>query len=128
MLKSEKNKVTEVISNSVNDIENLVQKLTIVGNPVFVNNSVTVIPVSKTMLGFLNGGSEFGEAKIFQKDNNNLVGGSGVFANVTPYGFLIVNNNECTFIKTNNDNFEKLTDFTKDIVNKILKESQDEKN
>ncbi len=128
MPKLDKNKVTEVISKSVNDIENLVQKLTIVGNPVYINDNVTVIPVSKTVLGFLNGGSEFGETKIFQKDNNNLVGGNGVFANVTPYGFLIVNNNECTFIKTNNDNFEKLTDFTKDVINKILKESQNEKN
>ena len=128
MPKLDKNKVTEVISKSVNDIENLVQKLTIIGNPVYINDNVTVIPVSKTVLGFLNGGSEFGETKIFQKDNNNLVGGNGVFANVTPYGFLIVNNNECTFIKTNNDNFEKLTDFTKDVINKILKESQNEKN
>lgn len=120
MQKNEKNKVVEVISDSINDITDAIKEVTTIENAITINDNLSIIPVTKTTFGFVNGGGEYGEIKLFNPQNNNVIGGSGAVINVTPYGFLVVKNNDCTFIKTLEDNLDKIAGFTKDMIDNIV--------
>ena len=120
MQKNEKNKVVEVISDSICDITEAIKEVTTIENLITINDNISIIPVTKTTFGFVNGGGEYGEVKLFNPLNNNVIGGSGAVINVMPYGFLIVKNNDCKFIKTIEDNLDKIADFTKEMVDNLI--------
>ena len=121
------NNINNIIKQATSDLKETLKDLTIIGNPIILDG-VSVIPVSKTLLGYVNGGSEFGEIKLFQPNNNGLIGGSGGVVNITPFGFLLIKNNGYEFVKIKEDMVDKVTDFTNDLVNKILRTNQDEQN
>ncbi len=121
------NKINNIINEALIDLKETLKDLTVIGNPIILND-VSVIPVSKTLFGYVNGGSEFGEIKLFQPNNNGLIGGSGGVVNVTPFGFLVIKNNGYEFVKIKEDMVDKVTDFTNDMVNKILRKDNNEKN
>jgi uncharacterized spore protein YtfJ len=121
------NKVNNIINEALIDLKDTIKDLTIIGEPIILSDDVSVIPVSKTLFGYVNGGSEFGDIKLFQPSSNGLIGGSGGVVNVTPYGFLIVKNQGYEFIKIKEDMVDKVTDFTNDMVSKILGKNQNEK-
>ncbi len=126
-MSNQTNKINNIINESLIDLKETLKDLTVIGNPITLND-VSVIPVSKTLFGYVNGGSEFGEIKLFQPNNNGLIGGSGGVVNVTPFGFLVIKNNGYEFVKIKEDMVDKVTDFTNDMVNKILRKNEDEKN
>ena len=61
---------------------------TVVGNPICLDNGITIIPLSKVAMGFASGGLDFpanrGDAR------KNFGGGGGTGVTVTPIGFLTV--------------------------------------
>ncbi|MCL1830157.1 MAG: sporulation protein YtfJ [Oscillospiraceae bacterium] len=57
---------------------------TIVGDPIALDETTTVIPVSKVTFGFAGAGGEFGKSS---KDNFGVGTGGGV--SVTPIAFLV---------------------------------------
>ncbi len=113
-------KINNIINESILDLKETIKDLTVIGNPIVISDELSVIPVSKTLFGYVNGGSEFGEIKVFQPNNKGLIGGSGGVVNVTPFGFLMVKNDVYEFVKIKEDMVDKITDFTNDIVNKII--------
>ncbi len=121
------NKINNIINESLIDLKETLKDLTVIGNPIILNQNLSVIPVSKTLFGYVNGGSEFGDIKLFQPTNNGLIGGSGGVVNVTPFGFLVINDSNYEFVKIKEDMVDKVTDFTSDVVNKILGKKEDEK-
>ncbi len=120
------NNINNIINQATIDLKETLKDLTVIGSPITLDG-VSVIPVSKTLVGYVNGGSEFGEIKLFQPNNNGLIGGSGGVVNITPFGFLLIKNNGYEFVKIKEDIVDKVTDFTNDMVNKILRKNEDEK-
>ena len=120
------NNINNIINQATIDLKETLKDLTVIGSPITLDG-VSVIPVSKTLVGYVNGGSEFGEIKLFQPNNNGLIGGSGGVVNITPFGFLLIKNNGYEFVKIKEDVVDKVTDFTNDMVNKILRKNEDEK-
>ena len=77
---------------SMENIKQMVDVDTIVGNPVKTENGETIIPVSKVSFGFAAGGSEFeAERKTSSNDQPPFGGGSGGGVSITPIAFLVVN-------------------------------------
>ena len=123
MQKSKENNLKEVLFNSCVDLINSTNNDSIIGEPIYVKDGLTIIPVSKMTVGFINGGGEYGEVKILSKNKNmpNVLGGGGVI-NVVPEGFLIIKKGDVNFIKIPENQidkvFDKTADFIKNIVNK----------
>jgi sporulation protein YtfJ len=90
-------------------IENLMRKLkemaeteVMVGEPINVNENVTIIPISKVSLGFAFGGSESTREKKERAMVNLGSGGGGI--SFTPLGFLVINNGEVKLIELGTKN------------------------
>lgn len=61
---------------------------TIIGSPIAVDSSTTIIPVSKVTMGFASGGSDVGA----KATKDMFGGGSGAGLSITPIAFLVVTN------------------------------------
>jgi sporulation protein YtfJ len=88
-----------LMKTAMENIKEMVDVNTIIGDPVETANGTTIIPISRVSFGFAAGGSEFDsdeeEDKKEKKEGNGGLpfgGGSGGGVSVQPVAFLIINN------------------------------------
>lgn len=122
--------IESLMEIAMNNIQDMVDVNTIIGEPICVDNNITIIPVSKVSFGFVAGGSEFkGEAieEYNKKDRNNeeityknpFGGGSGAGVNITPVSFLVINNGNIKLMHLDYcSSVDKIIDFIPDVLNK----------
>ena len=93
------NKISGIIETSLEQIRNVVDANTIIGNPINTPSGTTVIPVSKVMVGFASGGVDYigknakKAAEATERSGSlttNFGGGGGTGVTVQPVGFLVV--------------------------------------
>ena len=81
-----------ILGTTIEKIRDLVDVSTIIGDPMYLEGGMTIIPVSKVTYGFASGGSDFPS-----KTNAQLFGGGGgAGVTITPVAFLVVSDGEVT--------------------------------
>lgn len=80
-------KISDIIRNSLEEIRNLIDANTIIGNPIDAGNGTTIIPISKVSMGFASGGLDYNGKE--NKESPNFGGAGGTGLTVVPIGFLI---------------------------------------
>ncbi len=81
-----------ILESTIEKVKNLVNVSTIIGEPMKVDESLTIIPVSKVTYGFASGGSDFPS-----KNNKEIFGGGGgAGVTITPVAFLVISDGEVT--------------------------------
>lgn len=82
----EKSSAAGILESTIEKVKDLVNVSTIIGDPIKVDNGVTIIPVSKVTYGFASGGSDFPS-----KSNQDIFGGGGgAGVTITPVAFLVI--------------------------------------
>ena len=87
--------INSVIQTALENIREMIDVNTVIGEAVVAGNGNTVIPVSKVSFGFVAGGGEYGESQLRQKHMDTtdadipFAGGSGAGVTVQPLGFLV---------------------------------------
>lgn len=110
---------------SMENIKQMVDVDTIVGNPVKTDSGDTIIPISKVAFGFAAGGSEFeGTGKSDCDQNPPFGGGSGGGVSITPIAFLVVNQEgvEIKHLEERTHLYERLLEQVPKTVNSIMNE------
>ena len=113
----DENKVGSVLDGTLNGLKKLVDVDTIIGKPIAVNESVTLIPISRITCGFVSGGSGFGA----QNTKEHFGGGAGGGIKVIPLCFLVVRGESVRMLPiTESENaVDKITEAIPDVLNKI---------
>lgn len=78
--------VQGLMGATVEKIREMADANTIIGSPITLDGSTTIIPVSKVTLGFASGGSDVGA----KSTKEMFGGGSGAGVSITPIAFLVV--------------------------------------
>ena len=110
---------------SMENIKQMVDVDTIVGNPVKTENGETIIPVSKVSFGFAAGGSEFeAERKTSSNDQPPFGGGSGGVSFHYTNCFLSRKSIRCQLkhIEERTSLYERLLDQAPKVINSIMNE------
>ena len=119
------NKIRELMSAAMKDLNSLIDVNTVVGKPVKVDSATTVIPVSKVTMGFMTGGGEYGEIKPIKKDKElPFAGGSGAIVSLKPSGFLVDQGSGVQLVSVADDALSKLIESVNNFV-KSLKNEED---
>lgn len=125
---TEENKISSLITSSLEGIRDLVDANTIIGRPIEAGNGTVIIPVSKVSVGYAGGGTDFAGKHTQPNGKNNFGGGGGTGVSVTPVGFLVVSENgRVEMININNptgandigSSIENIVDKAPEIVEKI---------
>ena len=122
MEKEKRNKIEELIFETMENLKGMADTDTIIGNPVKTPLGI-VIPVSKVTVGFLSGGGEYGEIKYYKKDEEfPFSGGSGGIVSVKPLGFLIDNGLGCKVVPMGGDLYDKIFSACETFINSLKKD------
>ena len=79
--------ISAVMQTALENIKDMIDVNTVVGEAVIAGNSTTVIPVSKVSFGFVAGGGEYGK---LPDPRQPFAGGSGAGVSLQPVGFLVI--------------------------------------
>ena len=121
MLKEKQKNSKEFLVKSINDFSDLLSANSIIGTPIITKDK-TIIPVLKVTVGYLGGGGEYGDIKLFTKEKSHpFAGGSGAIVNMSPCGFLVCFDDKVSFVKVEDDLYEKMLERTADLVSKSIK-------
>lgn len=122
-----------LMQTAMENIKEMVDVNTIVGDPVETPDGSVILPISKVGFGFAAGGSEFdpeqdGSFKAGGKGDGDKAqvelpfgGGAGGGVSITPIGFLVVGNGQVKMLSTEGPNqlYEKLIDLAPQAFDKI---------
>ena len=108
------NQLTELIGTIMGELKEISKTETIVGEPVSLGEKM-VVPVTKLSLGFAVGGGE-GKAP---ETGSSFGGAGGGGAKVEPVGFIVIQENNVSFLPTKPGKFEGLIDAIPAVINKV---------
>jgi sporulation protein YtfJ len=131
-----------LMTTAMENIKEMVDVNTIIGDPVETPDGSIIVPVSKVGFGFAAGGSEFQASKGEEKadgvgnkkggDNGPPLpfgGGSGGGVSITPIGFLVVNNHGVRMLNMEGANhlFDRLLDLAPGLVDRLQRMAKGKK-
>ena len=131
----EEHPIQGLMKTAMENIKEMVDVNTIVGDPVETPDGSVIMPISKVGFGFAAGGSEFTmengqESKVSQNGANGMNsmssslpfgGGSGGGVSITPIAFLVVGRNGVKVVPLDNQThiYERLIESAPAMVDKI---------
>ena len=93
-------KVKDLVSSAIGKIHELSDADTIIGDPIKVDENITIIPVSKVSYGFAAGGSDLPS----KNDKELFGGGSGAGVSIQPLAFIVVANGDVKLLELGSGN------------------------
>lgn len=131
--------INDLMVTVMQNIKEMVDVNTIVGEAVTTADGMVVIPISKVTFGFAAGGGEydmsyFDCAKSKKDDVQNqeqypFAGGSGAGISITPEAFMVVGQGEIKLMGLNsNTSVDKIIDLAPDLISKISNLAQKKMN
>ena len=85
--------ISELLSISMNNLKDMIDVDTIIGDAVNVNADTTLIPISKVKTAFLTGGTDQGMKKTME-NIYPFGGATGGTVSITPIGFIVIHKEE----------------------------------
>ncbi|WP_284139840.1 MULTISPECIES: GerW family sporulation protein [unclassified Virgibacillus] len=125
----EEHPIQGLMTTAMENLKDMVEVNTIIGDPVESPDGSMIIPVSKLGFGFAAGGSEFNNK--FDSSNGEAIlpfgGGSGGGVSISPVAFLIVNEKGVKMVHLNENVhiYEKMIDFAPKAAEKIQQMMKD---
>lgn len=106
-----------MLGTTIEKVKEMIDVSTIIGDPVYTESGLTIIPVSKVTYGFASGGTDFptkGTKEVF-----GGAGGAGV--TITPVAFLLVQNGQVTLkhITAYDNAAERMVNLVPEMFDKV---------
>jgi len=125
--------IKSLMETAMENIQEMVDVNTIVGEPVETPDGHVIIPVSKVGFGFAAGGSEFAFHGLERRSEDEheldststasfpFGGGSGGGVSITPVAFIVVGEKEIKLMSMESPShlYERLIDFAPQLVEKL---------
>jgi len=110
-----------MLEGTIAKLKDIMQANTVVGTPIDGGDGLTIIPVSKIMVGMAGGGSDF-VSKNPNSGENPFGGGVGTGVNMTPVAFLVIKDGNVRVLPVNapaNSTADRIVELVPETVDKI---------
>ena len=117
----ESHPIDNLMKSTLENIKQMVDVNTIVGDAVESKDGSTIIPISKVSFGFVSGGSEFHANQTTPTGvKYPFGGGSGAGVSVKPVAFLVLKNENVRLLSCDgNTTYDKIVDSVPQILELI---------
>jgi len=103
--------IENILKTTMEQLKEMVDVNTIIGNPVTTGGDTVIVPVSRVCLGFLSGGGEYGKPQPVRRSGEEMGGeerhpfaGTSVAGlNLTPMAFLSIHKDEVKVLPAHYD-------------------------
>lgn len=127
--------IQDLMTTAMENIQNMIEVNTIVGDPIHSPDGSLIIPVSKVGFGFAAGGSEFTPEQGDDDQDVTLPfgGGSGGGVSINPVAFLIVSKEGINLVHMDGNSklyetIKNIAPMTVEKVEHLLKEKEQDGN
>lgn len=109
--------ISSILGATMQNIREMVDVNTIIGEPITSPDGSIIIPVSKVAFGFASGGSEFAA----KSEKMPFGGGAGAGVNITPVAFLVITHGNVKLLQIGESSgtLDKLISMIPDIADKV---------
>lgn len=125
----------QIIDSSLENIKNVLDTNSIIGEPIKVGEKTVVIPIAKVSVGITSGGVDYDAKKTGQP---HFGGGNGAGVTMTPVSFLVINGDDVRMLnvndpKANNDvsniigSVSDLVDRAPEVISRLKKSFSSDK-
>lgn len=110
--------IHNLLKVSLENIKEMIDVDTVVGQPIKSIEGSVVIPVSKVVMGFAAGGSEFSPSK----EKMPFGGGTGGSLSINPIAFLVVNGSDVKLLHLEHGThvYETIVDKMPELADKAM--------
>ena len=115
--------VENLMKSTMENLRNMIDVNTVVGDTVEMNNGNCIIPISKVTFGFASGGSDFALNNENYKDEDYpFGGGTGAGVSVKPVAFLVVRDESVRLLPVEQDTtYDRIVDTVPQVL-EIIKD------
>lgn len=114
--------IHELLSSTMENLRDMVDVNTIIGEPIVTQDGTTLIPISKVSVGFASGGTDFQKRDAKPDAPNAFGGGGGAGVTVSPVAFVVVSDGMTRILPVNepaDTSLDRILEMVPDVVNKI---------
>ncbi len=113
--------IETIVKDAIEGIKNVVDTNTIIGNPIKIDDDITLLPISRVSVGFVAGGGELAVSKKKGGSTYPFAGGSTSGFSVSPVGFIGIEKGKINYFAVDNGSaVGDLVSMCNNVVNKIV--------
>ena len=116
----ENNPIGELMQNTMENVKNILKVDTVVGDPIYTPDGITLVPISKISVGFGGGGVEFNSKKA--GDPRPYGGGNATGVKIEPMGFLIIKDGTVRMVNVTppaNNTVDRVIELVPQVMDRI---------
>ena len=120
MEENKQHPVQNVMNTAMQNIKDMIDVNTIIGNPITAPDGTMIIPVSRVGVGFASGGSDLNSKAT--PENTHFGGGSGAGISINPVAFLVVSSKgdvSVIPINSNGAGLDKLVASVPEVIEQV---------
>lgn len=114
------NPIGELMQTTMENVKNILKVDTVVGDPIFTPDGITLVPVSRISVGFGGGGLEFGAKKAGEA--RPYGGGNATGVKIDPIGFLVIKEGNVRMVNIMppaNTTVDRIIDLVPQVIDRV---------
>ena len=114
------NPIGELMQTTMENVKNILKVDTVVGDPIFTPDGITLVPVSRISVGFGGGGLEFGAKKA--GESRPYGGGNATGVKIDPIGFLVIKDGNIRMVNIMppaNTTIDRIIDLVPQVIDRV---------
>ena len=114
------NPIGELMQSTMDNVRNILKVDTVVGDPIYTPDGITLVPISRISVGFGGGGVEFGDKK--GGDKRPYGGGNATGVKIDPIGFLVIKDGTIRMINVTppaSNTVDRLIDMVPQVIDRV---------
>ncbi len=115
------NPIGELMQTTMENVKNILKVDTVVGDPIYTPDGITLIPISQISVGFGGGGIELTPKKE-GSPNRPYGGGNATGVKILPIGFLVIKEGVIRMINVNppaGNTVDRIIDLVPVVLDKV---------
>ncbi len=116
----DKNPIGELMQTTMENVKNILKVDTVVGDPIYTPDGITLVPISRVSVGFGGGGVEFGAKK--PGDDKPYGGGNATGVKIDPIGFLVIKDGSVRMVNVTppaNNTVDRIIDLVPQVMDRV---------
>ena len=114
------NPIGELMQTTMENVKNILKVDTVVGDPIFTPDGITLVPVSRISVGFGGGGIKLNSKK--SPDARPYGGGNATGVKIDPIGFLVIKEGNIRMINIMppaNTTLDRIIDLVPQVIDRV---------
>ena len=120
MTQMDKNPIGELMQNTMENVRNILKVDTVVGDPIYTPDGITLVPISKISVGFGGGGVEFNNKKV--GENRPYGGGNATGVKIDPIGCLVIKDGTVRMVNVTppaNNTVDRIIELVPQVMDRV---------